>query len=161
MYGAGRCLLSGPAITVGLVNSNCGLPNTVASVPTRSTETIAFSMNRLPSFFGSLHRCGQVEWHPEQLVAKSCFPLAAFSRSILPRISSGHDGGARRRNRSSLTICPLMSTVESNSPSAGVFDVRSILANTPMTSPNIALDRIFQNAAPLRPSRLRDVPDKR
>ena len=25
--------------------------------------------------------------------------------------------------------------MESNSPSAGVFDVRSILANTPMTSP--------------------------
>ena len=75
---AGGRLLSGPAITVGLL-SNCGLPNWVASVPTRSTGTMAFSMNCFPCFFGSLQRCGQVEWHVAQFSANSCCPSAAFA----------------------------------------------------------------------------------
>jgi hypothetical protein len=62
-----------------------------------------------------------------------------------PKDVLGPFGGAERRNKFPMAIRPLISTVESNSPSCGVLDVRSSFAKTPMTSETFLVNGLAEN----------------
>jgi hypothetical protein len=73
------------------------------------------------------------------LEAKSASPFLAFSRSILPKTSSGHLGGAKRVNASSIFSRLSIAAFESKRPSSGVLEVRSNGMNTPLVSVRLRL----------------------
>ena len=157
--GGGRNCPSAPGRKPGL-SWNWGLPNCIGSVPTTLSPTIAFSMKRFPSSRGSLQRCGQVEWHPAQFSANSPFPVAALARSMRPRTSSGHCGGASLRSSSSSSIWPLKSMVDFEQALGARRRTEVSFHKHADRFAAVAQHRVGKRAAPLRPGRLRDVPDK-